>query len=170
MKVSELETDPKKLLCKRISEELQKKEVKLEDTIVERSDAIKLHQLGFNESCCTYYGEVNGGELWAFQRNFNEKEFNLGILAPSYDQALSFLKRVYGIKGCVTHAESNGTWTFKTHKWNCDNNVGKWEYITNVSSYESKRLAEIACFKKVFELVQERLIQLGLTYGTQEAI
>jgi hypothetical protein len=154
--------DLKQLLKDNIQRELTNTEIELEEMIVTTKHAIDLHRIGFNESCYTYFGEVNGGELWPFQRNFSEKEFKLGFLAPAYSQAFEFISRVYAIRGYTAHADSNGTWNFKIHKWNFNNNVGQWEFISNISSYKTKRLAEIACMAKLVELVDERIKEVAL--------
>lgn len=154
--------DPKQLLKENIQKELSNSEIELEDIIVTTQDAIDLQRIGFNEPCGTYFGEVNGGELWPFQRNINESEFSHGFLAPSYQQAFGFISRVYAIRGYTVHADSNGTWNFKIHKWNFDNNVGKWEFISNISSYETQRMSEKACMKKLLELVDERIKEMSL--------
>lgn len=145
------------LLKERIDKELHNSFKTLEETIVTYKDALDLNRIGFNESCSTYFGEVNEGEFWAFQRDAHEKEFMTGVLAPTYQQAFSFIERVYAVKGYTIHTNSNGTWNFAIHQWNFDNNIGQWEYINNISSQETQRLSEMACFKKLIELVDIRI-------------
>lgn len=161
MNTNQIEKTPRELMREHISNALIKKDEGIENSIVEPGDAIKLNQVGFNENCTAYYGEVNGGELIAFQKNYYDSLMVMGFLAPSYEQALSFINRVYAIKGCVVHANSNGTWKFEVNKWNFDNPVGQWERVFIVNSYNQKRDAEIACFKRVFELVEERISEYG---------
>lgn len=148
------------MLKERISIELAKKSVELEDVVVNYVEANQLNTIGFNEPTFAFFSEVNEEEIKLFQKNWYEVTFDIGLSAPTYQQAFSFINRVYGIKGYTTHAKSNGKYNFTIYKWNFDNNVGNWEYINNISSSDTIKLAESACLKKLLELTLERISEL----------
>lgn len=55
------------------------------------TEALELKQLGFDEPCFAYFGEINGGEIELFfKRNFDTEARY--VLAPLYQQAFRWFR------------------------------------------------------------------------------
>lgn len=52
--------------------------------------SVKFMELGFNEPCFAYYGEINGGEMELFYKKRFDTE-KIGVLAPTIQQAEKWL-------------------------------------------------------------------------------
>ena len=123
----------------------------IEKEFIPYEQALALKELGFDEPCFAYYGEINGGEIELFLK----KEFNSEtpfVLAPTFSQAFRFFREKYNIYASygITNdykEEENGF---------CISNFidGKMNYLyTNweVGTYEE---AELECLKKLIEIVK----------------
>lgn len=66
--------------------------------------ALDLKELGFNDPCFAYYGEINGGEIELFlKKNFDTEA--VYVLAPLKQQALNFYRNKFGIHFGIFYVE-----------------------------------------------------------------
>ena len=68
--------------------------------------------------------------------------------------AFRWFREKYKLKADVTHATSNGGYTYTIWKWNFDNTVGKWERIGVINSWFTYEEAELECLKKLIKITQ----------------
>ena len=126
----------------------------MEKEFVPYEEALELKELGFDEPCFgfyTYEGKFSN------ELSFNEyKNTALKTSAPLYQQAFRWFRDKHMLKGEVTHADSSGSSKFTIWKWNFDNNIGKWERIPNIGVFNKWEEAELACLKKLIEIVKEK--------------
>jgi hypothetical protein len=109
-------------------------------------EALDLNKLGFNEPCLAFY---NGTFLDSTQYRFYDcSMMDIGqcFLAPTYSQAFRWFRKEYALESyiranlCVDVP--------KTYQFNIDDNIDDVWYDT----YEE---AELACLKKLIEIVKE---------------
>ena len=143
----------------------------MEKEFVPNEQAIALKELGFDEPCfMSYRGKFDlyrkgiGGYLseMSMERNSDLDKYEINkreqywISAPTYRQAFSFFREKYKLKGDVRHANSNGTYTYTIWRWNFDNNIGKWQRIGVIHSWNDYEEAELACLIKLIEIVKNK--------------
>lgn len=113
----------------------------IEKEFIPYQQTLALKELGFDEPCFAYYGEINGGEIELFLK----KEFNSEtpyVLAPTFYQAFRwFREKGYDVK---IQKESDGL--YFGFYW-----TGAAWVIIGVGTYEE---AELECLKKLIEIVK----------------
>jgi hypothetical protein len=111
-------------------------------------EALELKELGFDEPCFGYYHNLGSKQLLISLRNLKEDN-NSEIeyfVAPTYSQAFRWFRQEYALESyiranlCVNVP--------KTYQFNIDDNIDDVWYDT----YEE---AELACLKKLIEIVKE---------------
>lgn len=132
----------------------------MEKEFVTYEQALVLKELGFSaepiggthENSIFYYEK---GKLYYDHRPMYSSDAYEGqILAPLYQQAFRWFRDKHMLKGEVSHADSNGSNKFTLWKWNHDNNIGKWERIGHIGTYNSWEEAESACLDKLIEIIK----------------
>lgn len=116
-------------------------------------NALDLKELGIEN-----WIQENNDTIFEFY-NTETKEFcdvMKEIPAPLKTQAFDFFRKKFKLKGDVTHATSNGTYTYTIWKWNYDNNIGKWERIGCLNSWFEYEEAEQICIDKLIELTKNK--------------
>ena len=153
----------------------------MEKEFIPYEQALSLKELGFNEPCLLrvqyssgkdvssgkkfknsiwlangYEAEIKDKKIkYKFPKHSEQKYGELNI--PLYQQAFRFFREKYMLKGEITHADSNGSQKFTIWKWNFDNNIGKWERIPNIGTFDSWESAELECLKKLIEIVKSNI-------------
>ena len=113
-------------------------------------EALELKKLGFNEPCFGYYHEdMSISYTGIFGQNTNSfwlPSPNKIFTAPTYSQAFRWFRKEYALESyirpnlCVDVP--------KTYQFNINNNIDDvW--------YETYEEAELACLKKLIEIVKE---------------
>ena len=102
--------------------------------------AIKLKYKGFDKPCLGYHNIAYGDESLGFSRgsghiNTSDKKFPS---APMYQQVIDWFDDNNKIRIDLTHATSNGAYKYTIWKWNYDNNVGQWEKVLYLNSFNDK--------------------------------
>ena len=114
-------------------------------------EALELKQLGFAEPCLAFY---NGKFLDSTQFDFDNcsmKDVGQCLLAPTYSQAFRWFREKYHLEGIPQHAEDRLWYKFHIStylEYGKKNIYADFEYPT----YEK---AELACLKKLIEIVKE---------------
>ena len=114
-------------------------------------EALELKQLGFDEPCLAFY---NGKFLDSTQFDFDNcsmKDVGQCLLAPTYSQAFRWFREKYNLEGIPQHAEDRLWYKFHIStylEYGKKNIYADFEYPT----YEK---AELACLKKLIEIVKE---------------
>jgi hypothetical protein len=112
--------------------------------------ALELKQLGFDEPCFGYYnsGVKNPLEV-EYSIPYDHKEY---LSAPLYQQAFRWFRDVHNLKGGIEYI---GGLTPETTWWDIyvvgHFNTNYKEMSMNYQSYEE---AELACLKKLIEIVK----------------
>jgi hypothetical protein len=109
--------------------------------------ALALKELGFDEPCFAYYGEINGGEIMLFlKKNFDNQA--LYILAPLYQQAFRWFREKHNIDSYHIEPTNNmfsnfyGVLGLRTATFN--------------GGFKTYEEAELACLKKLIEIVKRK--------------
>lgn len=119
--------------------------------------AVKLKDLGFKEECIKRFSEdgLLNTKLAQFPEDFNTEIWSPEISAPLYQQVFDWLREIHRIKVDVLHSDAIGTSKFTIWRWNFDNEIGKWERIGNIQSYEDWYEAANEGIKKAIELISK---------------
>jgi hypothetical protein len=129
----------------------------MEKEFIPYEQALALKELGFDERCFAYYGEINGGEIMLFlKKNFDNQA--LYILAPLYQQAFRWFREKYNLRGFIGFRPN--VKQFDCHIY--DMSLSGKEYVKQrtmeefnkdpkIGTYEE---AELECLKKLIEIVK----------------
>jgi len=128
----------------------------MEKEFIPYEQALVLKELGFDKSCFGkfYYNQLEIGGNWC--NNDFKEDPDVFISAPLYQQSFRWFREKQNLKPDVTHATSNGGYTYTIWKWNFDNNVGKWERIGVINSWMTYEEAQFECLKKLIEIVKNK--------------
>ena len=109
----------------------------MEKEFIPYEQALALKELGFNEDCFTYWETINDlGRFCDTGGYTNEKEYTYLCSAPLYSQAFR--------------------WFREKHNVYCNIRVGtrRWKFEQWGDSYSTYEEAELACLKKLIEIVK----------------
>jgi len=113
--------------------------------------ALRMKQLGFDEPCIYYVDKQNNSFIYNFQRHPDEFIEWCGvkvISTPTFSQAFRWFREKYDLHHVIHHF---------THKKGTDEaylaEVGKAD--DTFSSCKTYKEAELACLKKLIEIVEE---------------
>jgi hypothetical protein len=112
----------------------------IEKEFVPYTEALELKQLGFDEPCLKLY--VNGNIAL---RPYSES--NEVVNAPTYSQARRWLREKHGYCSYIKEA-TKGTYRFYIEKFD--------EKFFNSSPYKIYEEAELACLRKMIEIVKQK--------------
>ena len=115
--------------------------------------ALALKELGFDEPCiaqysdkslCQHgYGKVKQGNL-----------FSYNCITPLYQQAFRWFREKYGYFTSPTESDDDIS---KKYDWLISKNLGEGKMFIQFIGYrDSYEEAELACLKKLIEIVKER--------------
>lgn len=114
--------------------------------------AVKLKKLGFDDDCLGYYNEdekLTFGVYYCY-----DQPMDFVCLAPLWQQAFSWFDINHKLRGDVIHADSNGGYTWIIWKWNEDNQVGKWQRITDITSFKDRSDCKVKLLNKLISLIK----------------
>ena len=118
----------------------------MEKEFLTYEDALTLKELGFNEPCFGHY----------LMKKFYLKEYHKqgeGItLRPLYSQAFRFFRDNYGLDGRVSNW-NNESFYPKIKDVNTPRRFDD-DTLRTLTEYKSHQPAEVACIKKLIELVK----------------
>ena len=107
--------------------------------------ALAMKELGFDEPCFGYYDE--GGNLYTEMQEY--------LPAPLYQQAFRWFREKYDLFGCIDlQACTPSHWYIRIDKIEINDYLyhSEDEHL-RFNTYEE---AELACLKKLIEIVQEK--------------
>jgi hypothetical protein len=141
----------------------------MEKEFITYEEALELKGLGFNEPCfgwfrstlipsnfTEYFLETEFGMNESPSDWVNSNFLDKACSAPLYQQSFRWFREKQNLKPDVTHATSNGGYTYTIWKWNFDNNVGKWERIGVINSWMTYEEAQFECLKKLIDIVKKQ--------------
>ena len=110
--------------------------------------ALELKELGFEKICFAWYhkGKLTFNELYNLP-DINQNTRNTS--APLYQQAFKWFREKYGIYTIIEFSAAFNLWIFTINKIKGGFNVGG----SNYNTYEE---AEIACLKKLIEIIKNK--------------
>jgi len=111
----------------------------MEEEFVKYTEALALKELGFNEPC---FGYRDGGSNLMIQ-----KTPHCVISAPTFSQAFRWFREKYKM---FSHLDQNayGKYYYDIHN--------RGEIFFDEDYFESHEEAELACLKKLIEIVKEK--------------
>ena len=111
--------------------------------------AIKLKELGFDETCCGYYDHMIK-ELDTISSEVCERlcKHDTHIKAPTFSQAFRWFREIKEVEYQITYAGAKGRYNSFVGDYLYDNNGDLKEF-----TYEE---AEFACLEKLIEIVENQ--------------
>ena len=132
----------------------------MEKEFIKYTEALALKELGFDEKCLGYY--IKNSSLWCnwLDVKFNDDPSNdkedFVADAPLYQQAFKWFREKYGLKGEVDTADMIWSkWSFKTELKGSTYIL--YSGLTEKIYFNTYEEAELACLKKLIEIVKEKL-------------
>jgi len=119
--------------------------------------ALALKELGFDEPCLAFY---NGKFLESTDYNFDNdtsKDIGLCIVAPLYQQVFRWFREKYNLQCWV---ETTGSKRYSCRYDGNDDTGKRWvgylrDDLGNILFYNTYEEAELACLKKLIEIVKK---------------
>lgn len=133
----------------------------LEKEFVPHEEALALKELGFDEPCLGFYSINNQHFKDGYFHISTENPFSTDIepiqqelrciSAPLYQQAFRWFREKYGLWFRPDYYDEMKEYNFQgsIHK------LGKYSAITNIDNYKTPEEAELACLKKLIEIVKD---------------
>jgi effector-binding domain-containing protein len=122
----------------------------MEKEFIPYKQALELKELGFNGPCFGYY--YNGDYLLTANSTLCQKKSNTlnAILAPLYQQAFRWFREKHMLSGAIIpttihYGEDTMEYTYDIR--------GKYTTCVHIGTYEE---AELACLKKLIEIIKEK--------------
>jgi hypothetical protein len=110
--------------------------------------ALKLKQLGFNESCFGVYDDDKTfHEIKSFYSINFSNNIEGRILAPTFSQAFRWFREKYDLHGAVRKRNGNGNIYFEK--------IFDEDVLQN-GPFDTYEEAELACLDKLIEIVEGR--------------
>jgi hypothetical protein len=127
----------------------------MENEFITYELALRMKQLGFDEPCMgVYYGDEDDIQFVLNVREtqyYAQKGYKNGILASTWQSAFRWFREKYGLEGVIQQAED-----YIWYKWEISqyNENGK-KYVYDWYEYKTYEEAELACFEKLIEIVEQ---------------
>ena len=120
----------------------------MEKLFVLRPEALELKKLGFNEECFALFIRT-GPLLMKPMPNQEEcEQYFGGFLAPIYAQAFAFFREKHGLHGAPC--------PYSFEILDKQNKYVEWGCISEEYPMDSYEIAELACLRKLIEIVKQR--------------
>ena len=158
------------LLRKEVPALNQKKLVVMENEFVDYSTALALKELGFDEPCVATFHDNSGGEIeftfGMFHHPKKNSEANTvsgtfigknGCYAPLYQQAFRWFREKYDFVGTILGDGFNGELKGYYYSITEEGWINYYESIDDSKWYNTYEEAELACLRKLIEIVKENL-------------
>ena len=115
---------------------------------------LAMKDLGYNGLCLNYYSFWGNGEVHLQERpvRCNKISIDDNVLAPLYQQVFKWFTFTHRLNGSVRIGTS-GLYKYEIWKWLGD--AKGWESSNSQSGYEKPEQAELACLKKLIEIVKK---------------
>ena len=134
----------------------------MEKEFVPYEQALELKELGFDEPCLAQYRKYDVGDATldiGFSKNELISKFdNLSLFcsAPLYQQAFRWFREKYKISGEISSdyylEGKDNEWEYNIYQ------LGKEDdgYVGTIPIFKTPEDAELACLKKLIEIVKEK--------------
>jgi hypothetical protein len=123
-------------------------------------EALALKELGFDELCFSMFmKDILRTRCYCQNSEFNEPHQKIFISAPTFSQAFRWFREKYKLF-CLP--EPSGSWRYACSYRGEDKNGKHWSgYLRNgeniVIFYNSYEEAELACLRKLIEMVKTKI-------------
>ena len=134
----------------------------IEKEFVPYQESLELKALGFNETCFTYYIPNSKRIDTIFQNNFKLEDYNSktntiyknGIIStPIFSQAFRWFREKYEYNSFIRGRKSMG---FDYTLSDVPTNLSKKDIFQSPHIYETYEEAELACLRKLIEIVKNQ--------------
>ncbi len=124
--------------------------------------ALELKELGFDEPCFGFYGgpkTKHEGLIWYEMPNRGQETIPVGdVLAPTFSQTFRWFRENHKLL-CLP--EPTGSWRYSCHYRGEDKDGKHWvgylrDKENKIIFYDSYEEAELACLKKLIEIVKNK--------------
>ena len=133
----------------------------MEKEFIQYTEALELKELGFNEPCFGRWWfradmhKLNEEELEIIRSNYFELPEHY-TLAPLYQQAIRFFREKYDIEFAIACFYSNRLdIPYEERQYHC--HVIRDGVTSKGPKYKTYEEAELACLKKLIQIVKEKL-------------
>jgi hypothetical protein len=119
--------------------------------------ALVLKELGFDEPCLKYWNGI--GEYFDQKDWFNWNQSEKFVSIPLYQQAFRWFREKYGLYVSINiHADNMWSVIIKSMTNNSTHTSGSVVDLINkgYSTFKSYEEAELACLKKLIEIVKKK--------------
>jgi hypothetical protein len=115
--------------------------------------ALALKELGFNEPCFGYYN-YNGSHFFKYKPKTDDKNLTK---APLYQQAFRWFREKHGICSWIErlYTEYSVAYYKTNEEYKKDASSKMHNLIISLKEYSTYEEAELACLKKLIEIVKE---------------
>lgn len=121
---------------------------------IPHKQALELKELGFDEKYLAWYSFT--GVLYladVYVSNLNDKPY-MAVAAPLYQQAFRWFRDKKLCDGSVCrHGEADGGYSYR---WDIVHEYGVYEERHFKQGYKTYEEAELACLKKLIEIVKNK--------------
>ena len=124
----------------------------MKNEFVPYEEALALKELGFDEECFAWYDNISKKLCLTRTIGWTDEMNKVATQAPLYQQAFRFFRKKYGFFYFINYLDPIDL--------NCMGIVAKMHkpvepaYVTD--SYETYEEAELACLRKLIEIVKEK--------------
>ena len=121
-------------------------------------EALELKQLGFDEPCFGWYQDntlrldINSNQSIKFHEHLGR--FKGCFLAPTFSQAFRWFREKYNLNHVITVADF-GKYEIGNPDFQCAIYSKDPVLITNMYNYNTYEEAELACLRKLIEIVKQ---------------
>lgn len=135
---------------------MKKEFINIDKEFIPYEEALFLKEIGFDEFCAHVYFEDLSGDFFIALKSFYAKNSspeicdNKDIVAPSYRQAFSFFREKYKIEPQI-ESDMLGYAAAIVDRF-----IPKKYYLKPISLFQTYEEAELACLKRMIELVREK--------------
>jgi hypothetical protein len=141
----------------------------MEKELVPYAEALELKELGFGKPCFAYYYTLNGKD-WKFAEKTEyyrlDDEINIGpkfsLLAPTFSQAFRFFREKHSWQHSIDPTSDQHSFKLGYNYWIWNNKTGEEHHTMPKNKpsgdweYETYEEAELACLRKLIEIVKEK--------------
>ncbi len=128
----------------------------MEKEFVPYEQALELKELNAYIECFGFYWFNGSSNIWVLETKEYEDEYSKTISAPTFSQAFRWFREKYKISGEISSdyylEGKDNEWEYNIYQ------LGKEDdgYVGTIPIFKTPEDAELACLKKLIEIVKER--------------
>ena len=123
------------------------------------NQALALKELGFDETCLTYYNydkRIERSDDWAYGCTLIDKRDRNQCLAPLYQQAFRWFREKHGLIGQPIPLSISYPGKVTHYGWSIVSNQNSNDWENENDRFKSYEEAESACLDKLIEIIKNK--------------